>query len=170
MKRIKLFALFALVDPTGEVKNVIVADQAFVSKLPGRWVETDDKGKVTKNLACLGCTFDESRNGFIQPKPFPSWVIDEKTLLWVAPKEMPKDGTYGWDEERQEWMEEKAFYALQAKRREDEKKQKTKEASDKAAEVVREKAQCTELLAKVDNSTIGSAEMPRALKCMRRRK
>jgi hypothetical protein len=59
-----------------------------------------------KNYAGIGYTYDEQRDAFISPKPFPSWVLDEDTCLWNAPTPMPTDGKfYAWDETTQTWIE-----------------------------------------------------------------
>ena len=60
---------------------------------------------LRKNYAGIGYTYDELRDAFIPPKPFPSWVLNEDTCLWVAPKVMPKTGgPYQWDEETLSWV------------------------------------------------------------------
>lgn len=61
---------------------------------------------LRKNYAGIGYTYDSNRDAFIPPKPFNSWVIDETTCLWKAPKEMPTDGKeYHWDEDTISWVE-----------------------------------------------------------------
>lgn len=53
-----------------------------------------------KNFAGIGYTYDETRNAFIPPKPFSSWVLNETTCQWDAPIDYPTDGNvYSWDEE-----------------------------------------------------------------------
>jgi len=62
-------------------------------------------GSLRKNYAGLGFTYDEGREAFIPPQPFPSWALDEATCLWVAPIDYPADGgQYVWDEETTEWV------------------------------------------------------------------
>ena len=57
-----------------------------------------------KNYAGVGYTYDESRDAFIPPKPFNSWVLNETTCLWEAPVEYPTDGQqYSWNEELGTW-------------------------------------------------------------------
>jgi len=57
------------------------------------------------NFAGRGYTYDEDRDGFIPPKPFPSWELNEQTCLWEAPVEMPDDGEmYTWSEENMNWV------------------------------------------------------------------
>lgn len=61
---------------------------------------------LRKNYAGIGYTYDESRDAFIPPKPFESWVLNEDTCLWDAPIPYPSDGkTYEWDEDNQKWIE-----------------------------------------------------------------
>ena len=57
------------------------------------------------NYAGIGYTYDETRDAFIPPTPYPSWVIDEGTCLWEAPIPMPTDGAdYVWDEQTGDWV------------------------------------------------------------------
>ena len=63
-------------------------------------------GSLRKNPAGLGFTYDADRDAFIPPTPFPSWVLDEATCLWVAPIDYPADGgQYVWDEQAGDWVE-----------------------------------------------------------------
>ena len=53
-----------------------------------------------KNYAGIGFTYDESRDAFIGPQNFPSWVLNEETCSYEAPIAHPMDGnTYIWDED-----------------------------------------------------------------------
>jgi hypothetical protein len=57
-----------------------------------------------KNHASIGYTYDETRDAFIAPKPYNSWVLNEQTCLWEAPIAYPNDGQrYTWNEETQSW-------------------------------------------------------------------
>ena len=59
-----------------------------------------------KNYAGIGYTYDSTRDAFIPPKPFNSWVLNEDSCLWEAPTPMPNDGKiYNWDEETTSWIE-----------------------------------------------------------------
>ena len=60
---------------------------------------------LRKNFAGVGFTYDAERDAFIQPKPFPSWVLDEESCLWNAPVPYPEDGKHHfWDEETLSWQ------------------------------------------------------------------
>ena len=102
------------------VTQVIVADQDFIFKLPGLWIQTSyntrggihygPDGKpdggiaLRKNYAGVGFTFNHDLDAFIPPKPYPSWVLDETTCLWDAPIPYPDDGeVYYWDEAIVNW-------------------------------------------------------------------
>lgn len=58
-----------------------------------------------KNAANRDFTYDEHRDAFIPPQPFPSWTLNEETCLWDAPTPMPTDeNIYWWDENTLAWI------------------------------------------------------------------
>jgi hypothetical protein len=60
---------------------------------------------LRKNYAGVGFSYDETRDAFIPPQPYASWVLDEDTCLWVAPIAYPAEGVHVWDEEAGDWVE-----------------------------------------------------------------
>lgn len=71
-----------------------------------RCVRTSYNGNIRKNYAGIGYTYDEGRDAFIPPQPFPSWTLDEDTCDWVAPVAYPDDGQrYEWDEDTTSWVQ-----------------------------------------------------------------
>jgi hypothetical protein len=67
---------------------------------------TSYNGNIRKNFASIGFTYDEERDAFIAPKPFPSWTLNESTCIWQSPKPYPNDNKmYRWNETTQEWIE-----------------------------------------------------------------
>ena len=57
-----------------------------------------------KNYAGIGYTYDETRDAFIPPQPYDSWVLNETSCLWEAPVSYPTDGEqYEWNEETTTW-------------------------------------------------------------------
>jgi hypothetical protein len=57
-----------------------------------------------KNYAGIGYTYDETRDAFIAPKPFNSWILNEDTCLWNAPVAYPQDNNrYNWNEQTLSW-------------------------------------------------------------------
>ena len=74
--------------------------------LGGTWKQTSYNGKIRKNYAGIGYTYDEGRDAFIPPKPFNSWSLDENTCQWKAPTPYPNDDKrYIWNEETTSWVE-----------------------------------------------------------------
>jgi len=105
-----------LKDANGAEQEVLGID--FLTKLHGWaiWKQTsyNTKGGVhtlggtpfRKNYAGIGYTYDEERDAFITPKPFPSWTLNEDTCYWEAPVAYPDDGKkYEWNEETTSWDE-----------------------------------------------------------------
>ena len=68
---------------------------------------TSYNGKIRKNYAAIGYTYDATRDAFIAPKPFNSWVLDEATCRWQAPTPMPttEGKFYYWSEDDLSWRE-----------------------------------------------------------------
>jgi hypothetical protein len=112
-------AHFAEIDQDNIVLRVIVCDDSndglnFLQQIGGRWIQTsyNTQGGVhllgstplRKNYAGVGFTYDESRDAFIAPKPYPSWILDETSCQWIPPVEMPTDGlSYSWNEGTLSW-------------------------------------------------------------------
>jgi hypothetical protein len=77
----------------------------------GRWVQTSYNNNFRKQYAGIGYTFDSTKNKFISPQPFPSWLLDANDD-WQAPVVYPTVTTYGdnvkylifWDELNQRWL------------------------------------------------------------------
>lgn len=72
----------------------------------GVWIQTTKDGSIRKNYAGIGYTYDKTRDAFIPPTPFTSWVLDEETCQWEAPTPYSEDGkAYSWDEDTVSWVE-----------------------------------------------------------------
>ena len=118
-------AHFAELDENNIVLRVIVVSNADTSDVNGVereeigvafcrslfgsstvWTQTSYNGNIRKNYAGVGYSYDASRDAFIPPKPFPSWVLNEQTCLWDAPVARPGDGkVYVWNEPTISWIE-----------------------------------------------------------------
>lgn len=90
-----------------EVVDGISDWEQYYGNLHGqKCVRTSYNGNIRKNYAGIGYSYDEARDAFIPPRPFPSWVLNEETCLWEPPVPYPGDeeNVYGWDEETQTWV------------------------------------------------------------------
>ena len=75
------------------------------------WKQTSYNGNIRKNFAGKGYTYDQTRDAFIPPKPFNSWILNEDTCLWEAPVAKPtltqeqidNNNYYKWNETIQNW-------------------------------------------------------------------
>jgi hypothetical protein len=106
---------FAKVE-NGVVTQVIVAEQDVIDSgaFGDGWLQTSyntyggqhpDNRPLRKNYAGIGFTYDQSRDAFIPPKPFASWILDENTCLWNPPVAYPDDGNrYTWDDSTVSWV------------------------------------------------------------------
>ena len=57
-----------------------------------------------KNYAGIGYTYDETRDAFIAPKHFNSWILNEDTCKWESPIPYPQDNNrYNWNEQTLSW-------------------------------------------------------------------
>ena len=50
---------------------------------------TSYNGKIRKNYAGIGFTYDPVRDAFIPPKPSTATGFDEDTCQWIVPDETP---------------------------------------------------------------------------------
>ena len=102
----------------GKVTQVIVAEPefftTFVDTSPGEWIQTsyNTHGGVhayggtplRKNYAGIGYTYDRTKDAFIPPQPFASWILNETTCLWDSPTPYPTDNKkYLWNESTKDW-------------------------------------------------------------------
>jgi len=79
----------------------------FINKLYNTrdvWKQTSYNKNFRKNYAGIGYQYDQTRDAFIPPKPFNSWILNEDTCLWNAPVAMPiNDNKYSWNESTLTW-------------------------------------------------------------------
>ena len=118
---------YAKIDTNGKVINVIVAEEDYISTRPGEWVQTsynthggvyyepntqpripsiNQSKALRKNFAGIGFSYDSTRDAFIPPKPYDSWVLNEETCVWEAPTLVPTTPKkWVWDEDTISWKE-----------------------------------------------------------------
>ena len=87
---------------TTEQAGIDFLNQTF--KTNDVWLQTSYNGNMRKNFAGIGYKYDQARDAFIPPKPYPSWILNETTCQWEAPVAYPNDGQrYIWNETNQSW-------------------------------------------------------------------
>ena len=91
--------------------NIATTEQAGVDFLRNlyndqnaQWFQTSYNNNIRKNFAGIGYQYDQTRDAFIAPKPYPSWTLNETTCQWEAPVAYPDDdNNYSWNETNQTW-------------------------------------------------------------------
>ena len=105
---------WAELDADDRVTRVTVGDnnepdegyQWLIDNVGGRWVQTSYNGRIRGRFAGIGYTYDEQRDVFIAPQPYPSWTLNDTTTEWEPPIPMPDDsGPWRWDEATESWIE-----------------------------------------------------------------
>jgi hypothetical protein len=79
----------------------------FINKLYNTrdvWKQTSYNNNFRKNYAGIGYHYDQTRDAFIAPKPYNSWILNEDTCKWEAPFAKPQDeNRYTWNESTLTW-------------------------------------------------------------------
>lgn len=116
-------AHFAKLNSNNEVLDVVVVGNTCVNNLEfpeseplgiyfcqslfGKntiWKQTSYNANFRGKYAYIGGTYDPALDVFLDPQPYPSWVLDSN-YNWVAPVPYPDDGEkYFWDENKLEWV------------------------------------------------------------------
>ena len=66
--------------------------------------QTSYNSNFRKNFAGKNYRYDEAKDAFIPPQPYPSWILNEDTCLYDPPVEQP-EGSYVWNELHRKWEE-----------------------------------------------------------------
>ena len=111
-------ASFAKLGKGNIVENVVVVsndiattEQAGVEFLRNlyndansQWFQTYEDESLRKNHAGIGFKYDQTRDAFIPPKPYSSWILNETTCKWESPTSYPDDEKrYVWNESTTTW-------------------------------------------------------------------
>ena len=83
---------WAELDKDNKVIRVTVGDnndldegyQWLIDNLGGTWVKTSYNGKIRKNFAGIGFTYDEALDAFIAPKCHAVAVLNEAICQWTC--------------------------------------------------------------------------------------
>ena len=132
---VNTMAHFAQIDENSIVQQVLVIDQTEIDTGnwgdPARWIQTsyntrggvyyipnsspltpgpDQSKALNKNYAGIGYVWlpdGPDGPGFVPPKPFPSWLMNNFSYLWEAPVPIPTPSNppyYFWDEPTLSWV------------------------------------------------------------------
>ena len=106
-------AHFSKIDENNIVQEVLVVDNSLEHRgedflanelgLGGRWIQTSYNGNFRKQYAGYGFTYDETKDIFVSPQPYPSWTLDDNSN-WKAPIKRPDELSY-WDEGTLSWKQ-----------------------------------------------------------------
>jgi hypothetical protein len=106
---------------SNDIATTEQAGSDFINKLYNTrdvWKQTSYNNNIRKNYAGIGYAYDETRDAFIPPKPFESWLLNEDTCQWESPVAYPETytlgllnednitpikDTYNWNEEILNW-------------------------------------------------------------------
>ena len=82
---------YAIIGEGGVIQNTILASREFMDTKPyGDAICIENTDEV-KNEPGIGRIYDETLNAFIEPKPYPSWILNEETGKWEAPVPKPSN-------------------------------------------------------------------------------
>ena len=102
---------FAQIDDNNMVINITVmeesvADQAsqILSSIEGEWIKVEEGSPVSINGY-----WSPEQNKFYGKQLFPSWTLNQETLIWEAPFQKPESEvegkSYYWSEDDMSWRE-----------------------------------------------------------------
>jgi hypothetical protein len=110
-----------IVEQVISINNAVITDvngmeqeklgNDFINKLYNTrdvWKQTSYNNNIRKNYAGIGYQYDQTRDAFIPPKTFNSWILNEDTCRWEAPVAMPtteleENQYYSWNESIINW-------------------------------------------------------------------
>ena len=64
---------------------------------------TSYNGKIRKQLAGVGYSYDPIADVFIAAQPYPSWLLNQN-FDWEPPTPKPINGFWYWDEDSLTWI------------------------------------------------------------------
>lgn len=98
-----------LINPwTGDPEEILGIAHCKINYGGGNWKQTCCDGTIRKCYAGIGMVYNEELDAFIDPQPFPSWVLDEETATWISPlgpapvlteEQQISNSSYRWDED-----------------------------------------------------------------------
>ena len=95
-----------LLDENGQEQEALGV--AFCQQLfGGTWKQTSYNNRFRVRYAGIGFSYNPDLNAFVQPKPYPSWILNTGTASWDAPEPKPSGELlgrkYAWNEPNLRW-------------------------------------------------------------------
>lgn len=106
--------LFDIKNPTSgkesEIQGILYLQRVLKDK-NSKWKQCSYSGSFRKNYPGVGFIYDEGKDAFIPPQPYPSWTLNEETCRWEPPTPRPSEELlesgkapyHEWDEETLSW-------------------------------------------------------------------
>ncbi len=96
---------------SNDIATTEQAGSDFINKLYNTrdvWKQTSYNNNIRKNFAGIGYQYDQTRDAFIPPKAFNSWILNEDTCRWEPPVAIPTtiletNQFYVWNESIINW-------------------------------------------------------------------
>jgi hypothetical protein len=88
------------------LKSVLGQEKRFVQTSYNTFdgVHNDGGTPIRKNYAGPGMVYNEDIDGFVQPKPFPSWALNEFKGVYLPPVPYPNTPEHwAWNENTLSW-------------------------------------------------------------------
>ena len=96
-----------VISVSNDIATTEQAGSDFINKLYNTrdvWKQTSYNRTFRKNYAGIGFQYDQTRDAFIPPKTFNSWILNEDTCRWESPIPYPQDSNrYNWNEQTKSW-------------------------------------------------------------------
>jgi hypothetical protein len=90
-----------------DASNEETSGVAFLTEWSGgytNWKQTSYNNNIRKQYAGVGYTYNPVADVFIEPQPYPSWLLNSN-FDWEAPVSRPVEGFWIWDETTLAWIE-----------------------------------------------------------------
>jgi len=81
------------------IDNIIICEDSNISLFSGTYIKVTQERGEAKN----GGSYNSQKDKFIDPQPYPSWILNEDDE-WVSPTGQGYTDGQAWNEEDQEWI------------------------------------------------------------------
>jgi hypothetical protein len=89
------------------LKSVLGQEKTFLQTSYNTYdgINVSGGAAIRKNYAAPGMIYNQDIDGFIMPKPYPSWTLNESKGAWFPPVPYPDDAPnlYVWNEDILSW-------------------------------------------------------------------